>query len=347
MTQHFGEGAAAGLDRQRPLRTVIVGAGALGSLLAAYLTLADQDVTLIARGAQLETIRDRGLCLQTPSVGTPAEAPMTGGHPRGVSLPVAVKVATAGEYRDVPDVIIITVKEYNFDDIADDIARLAGQHTIVVPLLNAIGAGERLSTTLPASVHVIEGLAYVGAARPEPGVVRHSVDFFRVVLGPRARTRAPDGLPELAAMLRSAGLTVETSSDMLQSSLVKFVRVAALSGALLYVDGTAGDVASRPDALAFLAQLCDEIARVGEALGSPLGNAPGKAVLDMVHVIPADYRTSLKEDYDSGRPTEIKSQFLDVYDLGRAAGVAMPGHEQLLLLLGALPKDDDGVPGAG
>ena len=45
------------------MRICIVGAGAIGGYLGARLALAGEEVTLIARGAHLQAIRERGLTL--------------------------------------------------------------------------------------------------------------------------------------------------------------------------------------------------------------------------------------------------------------------------------------------
>jgi 2-dehydropantoate 2-reductase len=320
---------------------MVLGAGALGSLLAAYLTLAEEHVTLIARGEQLAAIRERGLLLSTPTAATHAEAPIRMGFPRGTTVPIPVRAVAASDYDETPDIAFVAVKEYALDQVIPEVARVAGPQTVIVPLLNAVGTGERIAARLPFPDNVAEGLAYVGAERPAPGQVRHNLDFFRIVMGPRQGQPAPEGLRDAADQLRRAGLSVELSTDMLKSYLTKMVRVAALSGALLYVRGTAGDIAASPDALAFLHQLCDEIVEVAAGLGSPLDGDPASELIDLVKTIPPGYRTSLKEDFDNGRPTEIKSQFVDVYALGRDVGVAMPAHEQLLGSLGVV------VTGAG
>lgn len=177
---------------------------------------------------------------------------------------------------------------------------------------------------------VTEGLAYVGAERPEPGEVVHKVDFFRVVMGPRPGEPMPDAFSHIADDLRASGLSVEISDNMMRSALSKLIRVATLSATMLYVGGTAGDIAADSDAMDLLGELCEEIALIGDALGAPLDGDPIADVLAMVGTIPPSYRTSLKEDYDKGQPTEVKAQILDVLALGTSAGVEMPAYRRIV-----------------
>ena len=48
------------------MRFVVYGAGAVGGVIGAHLFRGGHDVTLIARGAHQEAIRERGLRFDTP-----------------------------------------------------------------------------------------------------------------------------------------------------------------------------------------------------------------------------------------------------------------------------------------
>ena len=84
------------------MKFCIFGAGGTGGVLAAYLAMAGNDVTVIARGAHLAAIQEHGLTLRT--------------NHRGTEQIKSVKACTAEEYHDVPDVLLVCVKYYNIED---------------------------------------------------------------------------------------------------------------------------------------------------------------------------------------------------------------------------------------
>jgi 2-dehydropantoate 2-reductase len=88
---------------------VIGGGGAIGGYLAVMLSRAGNDVTVVARGATLAAIKERGLTLIHDE------------HPE----PLVAKVKAVEKITDVetPDVVILAVKAHQVDPIIHDLAR--------------------------------------------------------------------------------------------------------------------------------------------------------------------------------------------------------------------------------
>lgn len=89
---------------------LIIGTGGVGGSIAGFLALGGKDVTCIARGEHLETIRREGLHLRSGLKGDRV---------------IPVKACTADEYREVPDVVFVCVKGYSMDSIRDLLKRVA------------------------------------------------------------------------------------------------------------------------------------------------------------------------------------------------------------------------------
>ena len=92
------------------------------------------DVTLIARGAHGAAIRERGLILHTTADG---------------ELCVPVQVAETDSYEERPDVVFVCLKSYSIPDVLPFLQRVTGTDTVVIPILNGYGVGERLQQELP------------------------------------------------------------------------------------------------------------------------------------------------------------------------------------------------------
>lgn len=316
------------------MRYIVVGAGALGSALAGYLSAAGKSVTLVARGDHLRAMQAGGLRLQTPSTGVPHEKPMRSALPKGTVVTIPIDARPEDQCNDAADVIFVTVKEYSLDKVIPLLDRLSEPGTIVIPLLNSLGAGDRIARTMRADAQVMEGVAYVGTERRNAGEVLHNVDFFRLVVGPRVGQGAADRLEAIAADIEQAGLTFEVSANMLKSTLTKLIRVAALSGAMLKFGGSAGDLAANPEAMTFLRALGEEIQEIAVVSGCPLDGDPVRDTIEMTARVDKSYRTSLKEDIDLGRPAEIQAQIIDIYEFGRRIGLPMSAYKTLCEAVG-------------
>lgn len=299
------------------MKYLVIGAGAMGSVLAGHMTRTGRDVTVIGRGDNLRAIQDHGLKLDTPTIG---------------NVIVPLKIMAEEDYDDRPDVIIISVKAYALDTIIPFLDRVCEDgKTVVLPLLNAIRMGDAIAGELTKKPQVLEGVAWVACERLGDGHVRQKLDFFDIFFGMRAG-HAP--IPELEIIkqdLIDSGANAAISPNMLQSTLRKFARVSTASAALVYYGGTVGDIAADPDKMAYLEALTRELIQIAEAAGCPFPEDDDvlEFTLHSARTVFPAYRTSLKWDVDAGRPAEFQTQFFDVYELGRSLGLEMAAYEKI------------------
>src|SRR3954451_3401963 len=170
------------------MRIAILGAGGVGSYFGGILARAGHRVVLLARGAHLEALRERGLEVRAPE-GT---------------FTVAVEaVEDADELRGI-ELAVVAVKSYSLAEIAPAARLLAERGAMGLPLLNGVEAADRLIASGVPGERVLGGLAEISAVRIGPGIVERRSPFQRVVVGERA-----GGLSEraerIAAAFREAG----------------------------------------------------------------------------------------------------------------------------------------------
>ncbi|MHB8872840.1 MAG: ketopantoate reductase family protein [Myxococcaceae bacterium] len=180
------------------MRMVILGAGAVGSVVAGFLTRSNREVVLLARGAQLATIRTHGLSVEAPEGSFVV-------HP-----PIADRLSPS-EWR-AGDVALLAVKT---QDAASALRGLAAPRNVpVVCLTNGLEA-ERLSlrhvdevygacVNLPAT-YLLPGVVQAWAS-PVPG----AIDLGRYPEGSGAHADA------IRNELRAAGFASEVRTDVMR-----------------------------------------------------------------------------------------------------------------------------------
>src|SRR5437867_2071921 len=106
------------------MRICVIGAGAIGGFVGARLAFAGHVVSLVARGAHLRAIRERGLML--------VEAD---GRERVVSVAHATdEVGRLGKQ----DVVIVALKAHQMESLLPEIKNLCHPDTVIVPMQNGI-----------------------------------------------------------------------------------------------------------------------------------------------------------------------------------------------------------------
>jgi 2-dehydropantoate 2-reductase len=148
------------------VRIAVFGAGAVGSYFGGRLALAGADVHLIARGAHLKALGERGLLVRSIRGDFAASVPAT-------DDPAEIGAC---------DYVLVCVKAHDTERIAKRLAPLLHDETAVVTLQNGIDNEEKLAAAI-GEKHVLGGAAYIFASLVEPGIVAHTAGAAAVVFG--------------------------------------------------------------------------------------------------------------------------------------------------------------------
>jgi 2-dehydropantoate 2-reductase len=308
------------------MRIAIVGAGAIGGFLAARLAAAGSEVTLVARGAQLEALSRDGLTLIEKD-----------GSETQRRLPIVERLGTAGPQ----DYVIVAVKAHQVAPLAAELAALPASTTIL-PMQNGVpwwyfqrhgGAHEGRPVqavdphgVLAAAVdpaRIVGCVVYCAGALVAPGVVRH-VEGERFPLGEldgaaTARTEA------LSALFTAAGLKAPVLTDIRGEVWLKlwgnlaFNPLSALARATL--DRICADPFTRGLAAAMMAEAQEIAARLGVTIRMSIDQRIAGAARVGSH------KTSMLQDVEAGRTTELEALVGAVIELGRLTATPVPRIE--------------------
>lgn len=306
------------------MKTCIVGAGAIGGLLAARLAAAGCETTVVERGERLEAIREQGLRLRSPD-GSELRV-----RPRAVATP-----AEAGRH----DLVILAVKSYQIAEVASGLREALAPEGVVLPVQNGVPwwyfqrcagehAGRALESVDPGgaiaalipSERVLGAVAFPAAEVKAAGVVE-LVEGNRFTLG--ELDGAVTGRAEaVARLLISAGFKAPVATDIRAEVWTKllgnlsFNPVSALTGA------TMAGICRHPQARALILDMMQEAWAVAEALGVRMRVSIEKRMAGAEAV--GEHRTSMLQDVLAGSRTEVDALLGAVVELGRLAGVATP-----------------------
>jgi len=314
------------------MRICIYGAGAIGAWLGIQLSLAGEDVTMIARGPHLAAMQKNGARLLINGEERIA-------RPRCIEDP-----SDAGPQ----DFVIITLKAHSFPLIVDRIEPLLDDDTAVVTAVNGIpwwyfykleGAyenhkldsidpGGRIWKTIGPE-RALGFVVYPAAEIAEPGVIRH-IEGDRFILG-EPDGRRSERAESLCNALQSAGFTARVRNNIRDDIWVKlwgnlcFNPISALTHATLDL------VAGEPDTAAVCRLMMLEAQAIGEKLGAKFRVSVDRRLAGGAAVGP--HKTSMLQDLEQGRPMEIDALVTVVQELGRLVEVATPTIDVVLPLI--------------
>jgi 2-dehydropantoate 2-reductase len=308
------------------VRIVIVGAGAIGGYIGARLCLAGADVALVARGAHLRAMLERGLSVRSPDGDFTVK-------PEATDDLALVRTA---------DVILLGIKAPGLPAVAQRLQPFLGPDTIVVSMQNGLPwwyfqqTGDRfqglsLHRVDPAGTiaraieptRVVGSIVYCSAEISEPGIVRHS-EGNRISFGEPDGSRS-DRARRIAAALIAAGFRCPVTTRIRHEIWVKLVGNVAFNPISALTGATLEALARDPETSRLIRAVMKEAEAVAGSLGVTLPISIEQRLSGAEKV--GAHKTSMLQDYEAGRPMELDAVVGAVVELGDRLGVAVPAAQ--------------------
>jgi len=303
------------------MKYLIIGAGGTGGRIAGFMTKAGFDVSVIARGEHLRAIQEKGLCLETPSLG---------------EFSVFPKAYDMERYHDAPDVIFNCVKGYSLASTIPFMRKVAHEKTVIIPLLNLYGTGGVLQKALP-NLLVCDGCIYIAAQIKVAGVVSQTGDIFRVVFGVREPHEHRDSLHEVARDLNISGIRGILSENIKRDALLKFSFVSPMASCGEYYDVDAGGMQQEGEPRALFKKLIGEINLLAKAMGIEFEGDIVEKNLAILDALLPTASTSMQRDLKAGGESEMDGLLFEVLRLAQKHGVSLPAYAQVAQKFGDTP----------
>lgn len=306
------------------MRICVVGAGAIGGVIAARLAAVEEaDVSVLARGATLAAVRDRGLRVSS------AEGTIT------ATVAASDDAAELGEQ----DFVIVAVKAQSMAGVAASVGGLLGPGTAVLSTLNGVpwwfldgfggpAAGRHLdsvdpggfiASVLPAS-RVIGGTVHLSASSPVPGEVSWR-SGNGLIIGELDGGSSPR-LAALTDLLRAGRFDVTVSSRIRGDVWYKLWGNLTLNPICALTGASTGPALDDDLVRDFISRAMLEARAIGERIGCPIAQTPEDR-----HAVTrklGDFVPSMLQDARAGRPLELDALTGAVRELGAVVGVPTP-----------------------
>jgi 2-dehydropantoate 2-reductase len=305
-------------------RICVFGAGAIGGYVGARLALkGEADVSLIARGAHLAAMKTNGLTLRQAG-----ETHVV--HPQVTDQPSEL---------GPQDFIILTLKAHGLAGVIDQLTPLMGPDTAILFAQNGIPwwyfhgvegplAGTRLESVDPGGEiwnrigpeRALGCVVWQAAEIEAPGVIAHHYGD-RMPIGEPTGEKT-DRAMRLSRLLTSAGIKSPVRAELRNEIWLKLWGNLSFNPVSVLTGGTLQDLATDPGTRRVIATMMEEARAVGEALGVTFA-VGAQERMDMAAKVGA-HRTSMLQDVEAGRPTELESLLGVVIELASLVKIDTP-----------------------
>jgi len=307
------------------MKIAVVGAGAIGGYLGARLSAAGEEVTFIARNRNLQAINANGFKLIQED---------------GSEL-LAKNVRAVQHYAEAgpQDVVLLTVKAHQVQDLLPGLRGLFGPHTAVVTMINGLPwwyfhklagpyEGRSLQSLDPSGAlaaniepeRIIGSIVYPASELVAPGVVK-VIEGNRFSLGELDGSRS-ERIEALSKAMMNAGFKSPISRDIRSEIWVKLWGNLSFNPISALTHATLEDICRYGPTRDLVAAMMREAQAVGEKLGVEFKISLDKRIAGAEAV--GAHKTSMLVDVEHGRALELQALVGSVVELGQITGTPTP-----------------------
>jgi 2-dehydropantoate 2-reductase len=274
------------LKREKIMRILCLGAGALGGYFGGRLIEAGADVTFLVREARQKSLHAKGLRIES-CYG---------------DFSSSVKTITSAIGCQPYDVILLSCKAYDLDSAMQAIAPAVGTQTMVLPFLNGLSHLDRLNERFGAA-HILGGVAKIAATLTEDGVIKHLNDWRFLIFGEQDGSLSPRVLA-LKALLDKTSVLATASSQIMRVMWEKLVHLSTIAGMTCCMRASVGEIARTGEGTAVMLAFLQTNARIAACEGYQ----PSDAFMAEYQAILSDpqssYTASMLRDIERQGPIE-------------------------------------------
>lgn len=304
------------------MKFAIYGAGAVGAFLGARLLENGQEVHFIARGANLDAQRERGLVIRSEVFGE-----------KRYEVQATSSAAEVGP----SDYVLLAVKASALTQIAPFVEPLKGSNTTFVSTQNGlpwwyfhgvpgddtpiecVDPGGVIAHHVPAQL-VVGAIVYISTSMSGPGVVEHS-SGVRLALGEPSGERT-ERIRLLSSALRDAGIKAPVRNNIRHELWVKLMGNAAFNPLSALTRKTLADLTGSPHGLRLIEAIMDEVRQVASAVGVQIALSNERRIAGARAA--GYHKPSMLQDLEHGRVAELDALLGAVLELADRYHVSAP-----------------------
>jgi 2-dehydropantoate 2-reductase len=327
------------LEKAPPAKKIcVVGAGAIGGLMAAKFALGGDEVTVIDMGPHLAAIQKSGIKLEWHD-----------GKVQTAKVKAVEKAADAGKQ----DIVVLAVKAHYLDQVVKEIDPLLGPDTIVLTVQNGLPwwyfqklggkyDNQKLDSLDPTGVltkkipadRLMGCVVYPAAAVTSPGVIHH-VEGDRFPIG-ELDGKTTERAKSLHDTFVKAGLKSRVLDDIRSEIWLKawgnlsFNPISALTHATLV------DICQFAETRELAARMMKEAQDIAEKLGVKFRVSIDKRIAGAESV--GAHKTSMLQDVEAGRSLETEALIGSILEMAKITNTPAPAIESVYALVKLLNK---------
>lgn len=232
-----------------------------------------------------------------------------------------------GEAEETADLIILAVKNHHLDAAIGQIRPFVGQSTHLLSLLNGIDSEMVLGREFGMEKLLYSFIVATDAVRIETGIQYSNIG--KIVFGEKGMSTPSARVEMIQSLFESAGIPCEIPKDILRELWWKFMMNVGVNQTSAILRAPYGVYARSQTARDLMRDASLEVVRIAQKAGIALVEADIETCYTILANLSADKKTSMLQDVEACRKTEVEAFSGTIIRLGQEYGVQTPVNQVL------------------
>lgn len=296
----------------------ILGAGAMGAIYAAkFFDAQDFNITVLAEGERCERLKRDGWEINGNSYHLPVISP--------------------DEALEPADLILVGLKHHHLPEAVPYMQKLVCDDTIILTVMNGLDSEEIIG-----AAYGMDKLLYaisLGIDAVREGNRITYTKLGRIIFGEAKNSAFSPRVQRVQAAFQKAQIACETPVDMMRMLWWKFMINVGVNQASAVTRQTYDAFQTYPPAQALMNALMQEVVTLAEAAGVNLTQQDLVDWYPVLNTLSPQGKTSMLQDVEAGRKTEVEVFGGKVVALGKQYGIPTPVNETVVQIIQVLEKN--------
>jgi len=298
-------------------KVAILGAGAMGAYFASrFFDTAGFSTVLIAKGQRLDKLKTKGLVVNGESY--------------------AIPVIHHDEATSTVDLIIVALKHHHLKEAVQGLANFVGDSTTIISVMNGLESEEYIG-----SIYGMEKMLYAVSVAIDALREGNQITYTKPgkhYFGEADNTHLSQRVLRVQKAFDRAGIVHETPEDMIRMMWWKFMVNVGVNQASAAMRAPFGVFHKSPEAQGLMEALMKEVIALTDVMDVNLTNRDIEEWYPFLNVLSPQGKTSMLQDIEAGRKTEVDIFAGKIVELGKTHDVSTPVNQTLLQVIRVLEQ---------
>jgi len=301
-------------------KIAVLGAGAMGAYFASrFFDTPGFSMVLIAKGKRFDKLKREGLVVNGKSYSIPVI------HPDEATSPA--------------DLVIVAVKHHHLEEAVQGLEKLVGDSTTIISVMNGLESEEYIG-----SIYGMDKVLYAVSVAIDAVRQGNRITYTkpgRHYFGEARNIDINQRVLRVQEAFDRAGIVYETPEDMIRIMWWKFMINVGMNQGSAVMRAPYGVFQISPEAKDLMEALMKEVIALANVMEVNLTNRDIEEWYDFLNGLSPQGKTSMLQDIEAGRKTEIEIFGEKVVELGKIHGVPTPVNQTVSQIIKVLEQPSE------